>query len=68
MDAFLLLIFGTAIVVLWITLRLAWREHQDRRLGSRLGYSWGSSYNDRKQAERAAAREAEVVRRAGWPV
>lgn len=66
MDAFLLLIVVTLLVVIVLTLRLAWREHRDRRLGARLGYSWGSSYNDRQQAARAAEREANELRRAGW--
>jgi hypothetical protein len=66
MGAFLLLVVSTAVVVITITLRLAWREHRDRRLGARLGYSWGSSYNDRQQAARAAEREANHLRRAGW--
>lgn len=67
MDAFLLLIVGTALVVVLITLRLAWREHRDRRLGARLGYSWGASFNDKQQAARAAQRETAAARMAGWP-
>ncbi|MHA6695786.1 hypothetical protein [Homoserinimonas sp. A520] len=66
MDAFLALIIGTAVVVVLITARLAWREHRDRRLGSRLGYSWGASFNDKQQAARAAQREADPARMAGW--
>lgn len=68
MDAFLLLIVGTALVVVVLTLRLAWREHRDRRLGSRLGYSWGASFNDEQAAARAAQREADPIRNAGWPI
>jgi hypothetical protein len=67
-DAFLLLIVGTTFVVAYLTARLTWREHRDRRLGSRLGYSWGASYNDQQQAARAAQRDADPVRRAGWPI
>lgn len=66
MNTFLILIYGTAVVVLWITLQLAWREHRDRRLGARRGYSWNASYNDRTQAERAAQHDTEAVRKAGW--
>jgi hypothetical protein len=66
-DAFLALIVGTALVVLLITVRLAWREHRDRRLGARLGYSWGASFNDKQQAARAAQREGDPLRMAGWP-
>lgn len=66
MDAFLMLIVGTALVLVLITLRLAWREHRDRRLGSRRGYSWGASFNDKQQAARAAEREADPARLAGW--
>jgi len=65
-DAFLLLILGTAVVVVLITVRLAWREHRDRRLGARLGYSWGASHNDKQQAARAAELEANALRKAGW--
>lgn len=67
MDVFLLMIVGTIVVVVFLTLRLAWREHRDRRLGARLGYSWGASFNDKQQAARAAEREANPARMAGWP-
>lgn len=66
MDAFLLLIFGTAVVVVYLTVRLAWREHRDQRLGSRLGYSWGSNYNERRAAARAAELESDAVRKSAW--
>ncbi|MEX1077674.1 MAG: hypothetical protein WED09_01020 [Homoserinimonas sp.] len=68
MDAFLLLMIGTALVVVLLAARLAWRDHRDRRLGSRLGYSWGASFNDKQQAARAADREADPLRKAGWPI
>jgi hypothetical protein len=64
-EAFLLLIIGTALVVVVLTLRLAWREHRDRRLGSRLGYSWGASFADIERAARTAEREADPLRMAG---
>ena len=67
MDVFLLLIIGTILVVVILTVRLTWREHRDRRLGARLGYSWGASFNDKQQAARAAEREANPARMAGWP-
>jgi hypothetical protein len=66
-DAFLLVIVGTILVVVILTVRLAWREHRDRRLGARLGYSWGASFNDKQQAARAAEREGNPARMAGWP-